>query len=60
MNEKDYERIARAIVVLPDRTSRNTVAHHLADIMQLENCRFKRAKFLMACGAKLLKREREL
>ncbi len=60
MIKKDYERIAKAIVVLPDRTSRNVVAHHLADVMQLENRNFKRTKFLIACGAKLLKRERKL
>ena len=60
MYAKDYEIIARAIVVLPDRTSRNVVAHHLADVMQLENRRFNRTKFLVACDAKLLKRERKL
>lgn len=60
MTKKDFQMIAKAIVVLPDRTSRNTVAHHLADVLQLENRRFKRATFLIQCGAKLLKRERGL
>ena len=59
MNKRNYENLARAIVVLPDRTSRNMVAHHIADVMQLENRNFNRTKFLVACGAKLLKRERE-
>lgn len=59
MVKRDYEILARAIVVLPDRTTRNVVAHHLADVMQLENRRFNRTKFLVSCGAKLLKRERE-
>jgi hypothetical protein len=49
MSKKDYTAIA-AIVASMVGGQRDYVAHKLADIMQRDNPRLDRARFLTACG----------
>ena len=49
MTKKDYEMIARVIVVLPDNTTRHEVAARFADMLALANRMFDYNKFQKAC-----------
>ena len=61
MTKKDYEAIARIINCVYDNTSlsdyargvratQHVIANQLSDVMQADNPRFDRVRFLKACG----------
>jgi hypothetical protein len=56
MTRKDYRLIANALKALQaphnDTDTLGNVAYSLADVLQYDNPRFNRAKFLEACGVK--------
>ena len=50
MTKKDYGKFAAAIVLMPYMADRELVARVLEGVFTLDNPRFDRGKFRVACG----------